>query len=69
MPELYPHVRCQACGKAHDLYDADPADRMPGARYAFTCPRTKKVVTTRVGQSVQVAQLPEKAVPATWLSD
>jgi hypothetical protein len=68
MADLYRSVRCDGCGKSHDLFDTSVTRHAPGGSYTFTCPATKLVLIVSLGDIREVVSvLPDGAIPMVWM--
>jgi hypothetical protein len=69
MTQLYPDIRCPACGERHALYHEDRTDGRT-SRCSYVCPRTAVIVVCRpAGGPRRVAWVPDDCVPIIWLAD
>jgi hypothetical protein len=68
MADLYRCVRCDGCGKSHDLYDTSVIRHAPGGRFTFTCSATKLVLVISIPDSPEIVSvLPSGAIPMVWM--
>lgn len=66
MPAVLRDVPCHACGKAPTFCDPDRTAHYLSGTYRYTCPDTRKSVTTPViGEAEPAAECPEGAVLLT----
>jgi hypothetical protein len=69
MTYMFADVGCPVCGGFHTLYYQEDAPGR-GASYSYVCPRTEVIVVYRSTRDAKsVTEVPDGAVPMTWLAD
>jgi hypothetical protein len=69
MTYMFADVACPVCGRSHTLYHQEDGPGR-GASYSYVCPRSEVIVVYRPTRDPKPGtEVPDGAVPMTWLAD